>query len=109
MAVLNGCEKCGVTVCNSRVCRECERKVYEQHERQLARRRARAAEKRAAAMSDDAESLECEVIETSYLDGDYEVSIRRPDGGVVKVLIPSVGCTDDGTYGLNMVTKGHYA
>ena len=59
-------------------------------------------------MSDDAEPAVCEIVETLDFGGDYEISVKRPDGGIVKVLIPSVGYTDDGPYGLNLVTRGHY-
>ena len=59
-----------------------------------------------------------EIVKVESLDDDYQVEIKRPDGSIVKVLIPRedssglgrcVSKHPNAVFGLNLVTEGHYS
>lgn len=59
-----------------------------------------------------------EINNAELLGADYKVELKRPDGSIVRVLIPREDvesfpnrCTQDPTtvFGLNLVVPGHYS
>ena len=56
------------------------------------------------------------IVKVESTDNDYQAEIKRPDGSIVKVLIPredsptfASRCVKEGVFGLNLVTEGHYS
>ena len=61
--------------------------------------------------------MDCMIVRQELTEDDYLLTIRRPDGSEVKVLIPREDCSDvyvrqcmqnNLERGLNLVTAGHY-